>query len=471
MNAIEYDIGMVGLGVMGRNLVLNIADRGFTVAGYDKDESKTSALQNEAGDRKILGTKSLTDFVQSLRVPRAIMFLVPAGMAVDAVIGDLLPNLNAGDLLIDGGNSHFKDTDRRGEELQGNKILFMGMGVSGGERGARLGPSMMPGGPKEAYSRVADLLEKAAAHVGNDPCVTWLGRRSAGHYVKMVHNGIEYGLMQLLAETYDLMKRGLGLNNDELHGIYAAWNESELRSYLVEITADLFVQKDDKSDRRLIDVVLDKAKQKGTGKWTSQNAMDLQVPVPTIDTAVSMRDLSGYKKEREEAATILSGPLSKVTEEKSKVLTDLKNAFHFAMMVTYAQGMSLLSKADEAYEYGLVLEDVARIWRGGCIIRSDFLEEIRKAYHQQPNLGNLMLNADISRVLANKQYHLRRTISLAIAAGIPVPALSASLGYYDGLRSSRLPVNLTQAQRDLFGAHTYERIDREGSFHTKWIQE
>jgi 6-phosphogluconate dehydrogenase len=471
MNANEYDIGMVGLGVMGRNLVLNIADRGFAVSGYDKDESKTAALAREAGDRKVAGAKSLNEFVQSLRSPRAIMFLVPAGAPVDSVIRDLLPHLQAGDLLIDGGNSHFRDTERRGEELKGKKILFMGMGVSGGERGARLGPSMMPGGQKEAYSRVADLLEKAAAKVDGDPCVTWLGHRSAGHYVKMVHNGIEYGLMQLLAETYDLMKRGLGSGNDELHEVYAEWNDGDLRSYLVEITAKVLLQKDDRSDQRLIDVVLDKAKQKGTGKWTSQDAMDLQVPVPTIDTAVAMRDLSGYKKEREEASTVLSGPAAELSAEKSKVLVDLKNAFHFAMIVTYAQGMSLLSKADEVYEYGLVLENVARIWRGGCIIRSDFLEDIRRAYRQQPDLSNLMVDADISRMLANKQYHLRRTISLAVAAGVPVPGMSASLGYYDGFRSARLPANLTQAQRDFFGAHTYERIDREGSFHTKWIQE
>lgn len=470
MNKDENDIGIIGLGVMGRNLALNIADHGYTVAGYDKDKSKVSQLEKESGDKSVSALGTPEDFVRSLKKPRAIILLVPAGAIVDSVISDLLSNLDPDDLIIDAGNSHFKDTDRRGDELHAKKIHFMGMGVSGGERGARLGPSLMPGGPGDAYSRIEDILKSVAARAGNEPCVTYLGPRSAGHYVKMVHNGIEYGLMQLIAETYDLMKRGLGLSNDELHDIYAEWNSGELSSFLIKITSDIFEMPDEKTDGRLIDAILDAAKQKGTGKWVSQDAMELQVPVPTIDIAVSMRDLSGYKKERLKAEKALSGPKIEIPENKNELINILKNALYFSMITVYAQGMALLRQASEIYEYDLNLGEVASIWRGGCIIRSAFLEKIKAAYDKDPDLLNLLLDQDISAIVVKRQEDLRRAVKAGINSGIPVPALAVSLAYYDGYRSGRLPANLIQAQRDYFGAHTYERTDKDGTFHTQWEQ-
>jgi 6-phosphogluconate dehydrogenase len=471
MNKEAYDIGMIGLGVMGRNLVLNMADHGNSVAGYDKDESKVTMLEKDAGDRKIYSAKELKEFIKVLKKPRAVMLLVPAGKIVDSVISELLPHLDKGDLIIDAGNSDFKDTNRRVKELEKKKILFMGMGVSGGEKGARYGPSMMPGGSKEGYDRVGEILEQASAKVDGDPCVTYLGPRSAGHYVKMVHNGIEYAIMQLISETYDLMKRGLGLNDDELHEVYKDWNNSEMSSFLVEITADIFEKGDDKTGKRLVDVILDAAKQKGTGKWTSQDAMDLQVPVPTIDAAVSVRDLSGFKDERENAEKVLSGPDMKISEDRDKFISTLKKAFYFAMILAYSQGMELLRVATGKYEYGLNLKDVARIWRGGCIIRANFLENIRSAFEKDPNLTNLIIDPDISKILMNNQDDVRKVVCAGATVGIPVPGFASAISYYDGYRSAWLPANLIQAQRDYFGAHTYERIDEEGVFHTQWSQE
>jgi 6-phosphogluconate dehydrogenase len=471
MNKEYYEIGMIGLGVMGRNMVLNISDHGSSIAGYDKDKSKISQLDEESADRKILAAQSLEEFIKALKKPRAVILLVPAGKVVDSVIAELLPMLESDDMIIDAGNSHFTDTDRRAEELHDKKIHFMGMGVSGGEYGARYGPSIMPGGPKDAYERVEDILKGISAKAGGDPCVTYLGPRSAGHYVKMVHNGIEYGVMQLIAETYDLMKRGLGLTNDELHDVYAGWNDGELASFLVKITADIFKQPDEKTNNRLVDMIRDAAKQKGTGKWTSQDAMELQVPVPTIDVAVAMRDLSGYKSERTAAEKILSGPEIKIDRDKKRFINSLGNALYFSMIATYAQGMALLRKASETYEYNLKLKDVASIWRDGCIIRSRFLENIRAAYDQNANLNNLLIDPGISRILIDIQNDLREIVAAGIASGIPVPALAASLAYYDGYRSGQLPANLIQAQRDYFGSHTYERTDREGIFHTHWQQD
>jgi 6-phosphogluconate dehydrogenase len=468
MDTGKYEFGMIGLGVMGRNLVLNIADHGFWVAGYDKDQSKTKALKEASGDRNIFGALTLGEFISSLKKPRAIMFLVPAGDPVDSVINDLLPHLDPDDVIVDGGNSHFKDTDRRHRELESKNIRFIGTGVSGGERGARFGPSIMPGGSMEAYERVRAILEKAAAKINGDTCVTYLGPRSAGHYVKMVHNGIEYALMQLISETYDLMKNGLGLNDDRLHDIYSSWNDGELDSFLMQITADIFSKPDDKTDKRLIDVILDEAKQKGTGKWTSQDAMDLQVPVPTIDAAVAMRDMSGYKDERTSAEKNLSGPSPIMNINKDEFIHDVSNALYFSMIIAYAQGMALLRKASERYEYNLNMGDIAGIWRGGCIIRSAFLENIRAAYKRQPDLPNLLLDPGTARIIAVWQRAARTVLTRAIHAGIPVPGLAASLGYFDAYRRSRLPANLIQAQRDYFGAHTYERLDREGVFHTEW---
>jgi 6-phosphogluconate dehydrogenase len=465
---ISCDTGMIGLGVMGRNLALNMADHGFSVAGYNRHLDKVTLLEQEAEGRKVVGVKSEAELVKAVRVPRAIMMMVPAGKAVDEVIRDLLPHLEQGDLIIDGGNSHYKDTDIRSGALADKGMHFLGVGISGGEKGARFGPSMMPGGTKEAYERVRPIFEAVAAKVDGDPCVTYLGPRSAGHYVKVVHNGIEYGLMQLISETYHLMKKLLGLSDDELHDIYYEWNKGELESFLLDITYQIFHYVDEKKGQRLIDEILDEAKQKGTGKWTSQDAMDLQVPVPTIDMAVAMRDLSGYKSEREEASKSLSGPPLKFEGDKNAFIQQLRNALFFGMITTYSQGMVLLKRASQEYSYGLQLHEVARIWRGGCIIRASLLEDIRQALKSQPDLPNLMLDAKLSQMLMQRQGDLRKVVQVAVESGIPVPGLTASLAYFDGYRSGWLPANLIQAQRDYFGSHTYQRIDEMGTFHTQW---
>ncbi len=459
---------MIGLGVMGRNLVLNMADHGCEVAGYDKDAAKIEALLKESAERKVFGAANIVDFIALLRKPRAIMMLVPAGAPVDSVIKDLLPHLDKGDLIIDAGNSYFKDTNVRARDLAARGIQFLGVGVSGGEEGARHGPSIMPGGPKDAYERVRLVFEAAAAKVNGDPCVTYLGPGSAGHFVKMVHNGIEYGIMQLLAETYDLMKRGLGLNDDELHEAHALWNKGELNGYLVEITSHIFSKQDEKTGKRLIDEILDVAKQKGTGMWTSQSAMELQVPIPTIDLAVAMRDLSVFEKEREQAGAIYQRPIQRITGDRDAFITQLGRALYAAMVITYAQGMALLTGASGKYGYQLDLEAVARIWRGGCIIRAALLEDICAAFHARRELPNLLLDSSLSSKLMEHQEDLRRIVSHASESGVPIPGLMVSLGYFDAYRSARLPANLVQAQRDYFGAHTYERNDAKGTFHTEW---
>ena len=464
----EFELGMVGLGVMGRNLVLNMADHGYSVAGYDKDTDKVEALRKEAGERQIQGAETMAEFVGLLRTPRAVMILVPAGPPVDSVIQDLLPHLEGGDLIVDGGNSHFPDTDLRAEAMQKKGLLYLGVGISGGASGARHGPSMMPGGPREAYERVRPIFEDIAAHVDGEPCVTYLGPGSAGHYVKMVHNGIEYGLMQLIAETYDLMKRGLGLSDEELHDVYAEWSEGEMESYLIEITSQIFAQEDPNTGGHLIDAILDAAKQKGTGKWTSQDAMDLQAPVPTIDVAVAMRNLSAMDPERESASKVISGPEPRFEGDKDGFVRRLGNALYAAMITTYAQGMDQLQVASEAYGYDLDLEAVARIWRGGCIIRAALLERIRSAYKHRPELPNLLVDEGVGKLVETRQRDLRYVASIAAQSGIPAPALMASLAYFDGYRSAWLPANLIQAQRDFFGSHTYERIDQKGQFHTEW---
>ena len=464
----QYEIGMVGLGVMGRNFALNMADHGFSVAGYDKDPAKVKALGEEGGKRDVHGATNVQDFIELLRAPRAIMMLVPAGPPVDSVIKDLLPHLDEGDLIIDAGNSYFKDTDVRASDLAKKGIRFLGVGVSGGEEGARHGPSIMPGGPKEAYERVRPVFEAAAAKVSGDPCVTWLGPGSAGHFVKMVHNGIEYGVMQLLAENYDVMKRGLGLNNDEVHDVFKAWNDGELNAYLVEISIDIFSKQDEKTGKRLIDEILDVAKQKGTGMWISQSAMELQVPIPTIDLAVAMRDLSVFAKEREQASAMYQQCKSEFMIDHDAFLTQLGHAFYAAMIITYAQGMALLAVASDKYKYHLDLEAVARIWRGGCIIRATLLEDICAAFRVKRDLPNLLLDSNLSRKVMEHQADLRQVVSQAAESGIPAPGLMVSLGYLDAYRSAWLPDNLIQAQRDYFGAHTYERIDAKGTFHTIW---
>jgi 6-phosphogluconate dehydrogenase len=463
------DIGLIGLGVMGRNFVLNMADHGYSVAVYNRTTEKTKDfMENEVGSHPIKAGYDLKEFIGLLRKPRALIMLVAAGDPVDAVIRELLPLLEAGDLIIDGGNSHFTDTNRRGKFLSGKNLRFMGMGISGGEAGARYGPSLMPGGSQEMYDRVGPILEAASAHVNGDPCVTYLGPGSAGHYVKMVHNGIEYGIMELIVETYDLMKRGLGLTPTDLALIYDAWNKAELNSYLVEITAKIFTKKDDRTDKFLVDMILDKAKQKGTGMWTSWDAMDLQAGTPAIDVAVVMRDLSGAKEERLAAAQFLGGSTPTFTGDKQRFIGQLRNALYASMIATYAQGMALLHKASNTYAFNLDLEAVARIWRGGCIIRAALLEDIRNAYKAKAHLANLLMDPHLGKEFLNRQADLREVVKVATTLGVPAPAFMVTLGYFDSYRSAVLPANLLQAQRDFFGSHQYERIDAAGSFHTEW---
>ena len=469
MTEVIYDFGMVGLGTMGRNLLLNIADQGFTAIGFDKDPAKASLLESSATPGTMVkGVGSLAEMTSLLKTPRRLMMLVPAGPAVDSVIYDLLPLLQEGDIIIDGGNSHFTDTLARIKYLEDKKIHFMGMGVSGGEHGARTGPSIMPGGNKEAWTQVKSILEAIAAKVNGDPCVAYMGNNAAGHYVKMVHNGIEYGIMQMISEVYDFLKRGLGLSNDEMHSIFKKWNEGELQSFLIEITADIFPKTDDLSNNRLIDVILDKAGSKGTGKWTSQEAMNLPVPLPTIDMAVAMRDISGYKNERMQAATLYKPKIKSFTTNKEKLVLQLHDAFYAATLITYAQGLSMLYKASVERQMDIPLKDVVKIWRGGCIIRSAQLEIFTAAYKKNPNVANILLDKRIVAIVKKKQAGLRKMVQQFAAAKIPAAALMSALAYLDAYTSERMATNLIQAQRDYFGAHTYQRIDKEGNFHTEW---
>jgi 6-phosphogluconate dehydrogenase len=461
-------IGVVGLGVMGRNLTLNMADHGFPVAGFDTDAQKRNTAVGVAHERPILIAGSLAGLVDALTVPRAVLLMVPAGPPVDAVIGQLLPILSRGDCIIDGGNSFYKDTDLRAGATGAVGIHFLGAGISGGERGAREGPSIMPGGPFEAYEIMRPIFEAIAAEAGGEPCVGYLGPGSAGHYVKMVHNGIEYGMLQLIAESYDLMKRGLGLDDDELAGTFAAWNETELGGYLVEITARIFTERDDRTGERLIDVILDEARQKGTGKWTSQDAMDLQVPLPTVDAAVAARHLSMNREERRGIATLIHGQERRFAGERDLFLVNLRNALHAATIVTFAQCMALLAAASKVYAFGLNLGEIARIWRGGCIIRTRVLERIREAFHDEPDLPSLLLHEGLGGEVSRRRQALGWVADTAADLGIPAPAFMASLSYIDGASSPWLPANLIQAQRDYFGAHTYERTDARGAFHTEW---
>lgn len=465
----SYALGIMGLGVMGRNLALNISDHGFAVAGYNRSPEKVRAFNQDTQGHASQAFDNLKDFVARLKHPRVVVMLVPAN-AVDEAIHDIMPHLEKGDILIDGGNSHFTDTDRRSQLLTEQGIHFLGVGISGGEAGARNGPSIMPGGPQAAYERVRPIFEAIAAHVNNEPCVAYMGPGSAGHYVKMVHNGIEYGLMQLIAESYDLMKSGLGLSNSELAQVYERWNQTKLNSFLVEITAEIFKQIDPSSGKEMIDLILDVAKQKGTGIWASQDAMTLGVPVSTLDTAVAMRDLSVFKKDRERLSAKLSGPHDCYPGDRQTLLQQLENALAASMILTYAQGLSLLQAASNTYGYNLNMRAVAKIWRGGCIIRSALLEPIAHAFQKTPSLSILLLDGHFNQELSMRQQDLRNVVMSAIGLGIPVSALSASLGYYDAYRRSWLPSNLIQAQRDFFGAHTYERIDEVGTFHTEWGQ-
>lgn len=460
-----YDFGLVGLGVMGRNFILNVADNGFAAYGLDTDAEKVSALRVEGAGKKVDGTTEKADFIQHLAKPRKIMLLVPAGAPVDAVIADLLPLLDKGDLIIDGGNSFFSDTDRRADELQAKGIHFIGSGVSGGAKGARFGPSIMPGGDKAAYELVKPIFEAVSAKVNGEPCVDYMGAKSAGNYVKMVHNGIEYGLMQLISEVYDVLKTGMGKTNPELHAIFTDWNKNRLKSFLVEITSEIFIQKDKETGKDLVDIILDKAKQKGTGKWTSQNAMDLGTPIPTIDAAVTMRAISSFKSDRLIAEKLYPNP---AIPQNLPSVEDLEAALYFAFIVTYAQGMTQLVAASKEYSYGLDLAVISKIWRGGCIIRAGLLEDMRKAFAKNNELKSLLLDETFAKELNGAVASARKVVAFAVSAGIPVAGLSASLSYFDAFTTGRLPLNLIQAQRDHFGSHTYERLDREGIFHTEW---
>lgn len=469
MQEANYSFGMIGLGTMGRSLLLNMADHNFTVAGYDKDLEKTKLLEKEGAGKPVKAFSALPEFIQSLQKPRSVMMLVPAGKIVDSVIDDLLPLLEKGDIIIDGGNSHFTDTNRRVAWLAEKGLNFFGMGVSGGEEGARRGPSMMPGGNKEAYQHVNYIFEAISAKVNGEPCVTYIGPGAAGHFVKMVHNGIEYGLMQLIAETYELLRKGLKLDNPAIQKVFAQWNEGRLQSFLMEITKDIFSFKDAGADHLLLDDIKDEARSKGTGKWTSQVAMDLELPATVIDTAVTMRDLSKYKSLRVQlSASFGDHQVDLAVPNTDDYLVALEQAFYFAMIITYSQGMHLLSKASAEYKYQLNLAGIAKIWRGGCIIRSAFLEEIFRAFSKDNNLQHLLVDADVQSLINETLPGVRSIVSGAVTAGLAIPAFAAAISYFDTIRSANMPSSLVQAQRDYFGAHTYELIGKKGFFHTEW---
>ena len=463
-----YEFGLIGLGVMGRNFILNVAENGFSAQGYDLMPEKVEALRKEgAGIGKIGATTDLNEFIAALSIPRKIMLLVPAGKIVDQVIEDLLPRLEAGDILIDGGNSHFLDTDRREAYLKSKGVFFIGAGVSGGAAGARKGPSIMPGGSREIYREIQPIFEAVAARYKGSPCVAYLGSGSAGNYVKMVHNGIEYGLMQLTGEFYQLLSELGGFQNSELNAVFSRWNLGRLQSFLIEITSEIFAHKDPLGSGDLIDNILDKAKQKGTGKWTSQNGMDLGIPVPTIDIAVSMRAISALKEDREMADQMYPKP--EVRHMDKEALESLcEPALYFAFLMTYAQGLHQLSEASKEYGYHLNLATIAEIWRAGCIIRAGVLDDMASAFKQAPHLGQLLLSKAFVGRIAQSVPSARNVLAHAVQNGIPMPALSASLSYFDAFTTGRLPMNLIQAQRDYFGSHTYERTDRSGTFHTEW---
>lgn len=467
----KYDFGMVGLGVMGRNLLYNMADNGFSVIGFDLDAEKGKELEKGATPgTHVKGVTTWEEFVANLATPRKITMLVPAGKPVDSVIESLLPLLDKGDIIIDGGNSHYTDTLRRVKYVGEKGFHFMGMGVSGGEKGARRGPSIMPGGDIEAYEVVKPVLEAVAAKVNGDPCTAYMGKDAAGHYVKMVHNGIEYAIMQLISEAYDLLHRGLGLFNEELHDVFAKWNEGELNSFLIEITRDIFKQKDPETGKYLLDLILDKAGAKGTGKWTSQDAMDSGVSIPTIDIAVSLRTISAYKEERTEAAKLYASTHKPLDVDKATFIQQVGEALFFAVIISYAQGLALLVKASEELHMEIPLKDVVKIWRGGCIIRSTLLEKFYQAYTKNPTLSNILLDAGIAEIAKSKVESLREVVALAAKSSIAVGGLQTALAYFDSYTTERMPTNMIQAQRDYFGAHTYQRIDKEGSFHTEWDQ-
>lgn len=457
----KYALGILGMGVMGRSLAKNFARNGFEPIGYDISPKLPQ-------DFTLQVTNSLGDLVERLETPRILLLMVPAGKPVDDAIAALKPYLEAGDIIIDGGNSFFKDTNRRVQELAAEEIRFVGMGVSGGEQGALWGPSLMPGGDEGVWERLRPMLEAISAKTkSGEPCVTWIGRGGAGHFVKMVHNGIEYGDMQLIAEAYDLLHRGAGFSNEECSQIFGEWNERELSSYLIEITANILKRKDDETDNDLVDVILDEASQKGTGKWTSQNALDIGSPIPTINAAVESRLISALKSERVTASKEL-GTASVFSGDKTKLVKLIEEALFASKVTSYAQGISLINAASQEYDWGLKIGEIVRVWRAGCIIRAELLNDIAIAFDRSPDLINLMLDPVFKQAILEREASWREVVQIAVGLGIPMLATSASLAYFDAYRSDVLPANLTQAQRDYFGAHTYHRIDREGVFHTQW---
>ena len=467
--------GMIGLGTMGRNFLLNVADSGFSCVGYDLDGEKVDALNEEGKDYEVTGVKTLPEFLDALETPRSIMLLVPAGKVVDYVIADLAPHLDQGDLIIDGGNSHFPDTERREKELNEKGFEFLGVGVSGGAEGARRGPSIMIGGKEETYARVSPILEAVSAKVGGEPCAAHVGKGSAGHFVKMVHNGIEYALMQLICETYDVMKRGLNMNHEDMSATFDEWENAELSSFLVEITAKILKKKDDKSDDYLVERILDTAGQKGTGRWTSEVALELGIPIPTIDAAVTMRQISALKEDRVELSGVGVDSFADGKHELFKVIAEdnfdvgsLRSILYGAYIVSYAQGFALMREASIEKEYDLNMDEIAKIWRGGCIIRAALLEDFRVIFAADNSLKNLLLDEGLAqKVLDSRLDYLLFSIMTSLN-DIPAMAFDSAFAYFDAVRSERLPANLLQGQRDFFGSHTYKRIDEEGIFHTEW---
>ena len=464
--------GVIGLAVMGENLALNVERNGFPVAVYNRTAQVTqSFMERRAQGKNVKPTYSLEEFVASLERPRRILLMVKAGGAVDTVIDQLRPLLDEGDMIIDGGNSLYEDTERRTKDLEATGLRFIGMGVSGGEEGALNGPSLMPGGTRAAYDSIEPIVQKIAAQVDDGPCVTYIGPRGAGHYVKMVHNGIEYGDMQLIAEAYDLMKNVLGLDHNQLYEVFAEWNTTdELNSYLIEITTDIFTNLDPDTGHPLVELILDAAGQKGTGRWTVMSALELGVGIPTITAAVNARIMSSIKGERGMASQSLTGPSPAFSGDVKAMVNNIRDALYCSKICSYAQGMALIGAASNHYDYAINLGETARIWKGGCIIRAGFLNKIKHAYDENPTLPNLLLAPEFKQTILDRQAAWREVIALAAHTGIPVPAFSASLDYFDSYRRDRLPQNLTQAQRDYFGAHTYQRTDKEGSFHTEWTK-
>ena len=468
----KADFGVIGIGVMGRNLALNIEGHGFSVALFNRNPEHTASLVAQHKDLRLVATSTLEDLANHLTSPRKILIMIPAGAPVDQAIDALVPHLSPGDILIDGGNEFFENTERRAAALSALGLEYVGMGVSGGSEGARHGPSLMPGCSAKAYKDLYPILSLIAAQVADGPCVTRIGPGGSGHYVKMVHNGIEYGDMQLIAETYDLLKHVGGLSNAELAQTFAAWNEGDLESYLIEITAKIFATRDPESSGELVDQIVDTAQMKGTGSWTVKEGADLGAPIPTIASSVDARLMSAMKPLRLVASKLLSGPTpGPIGEAKAQIIADARAALYAAKMCSYAQGLGLLARASETHRWGLDLAEIARIWKAGCIIRAAFLGRIQEAFNRDSQLANLLFDATFAAELATRQDGWRTTITRAVHSGLPVATLTASLSYYDALRRDRLPANLTQAQRDFFGAHTFERLDRPGAFHHDWSAE